>query len=75
MDAINLDANQMKPIGRPPTLKSATRRNIYIPDALWEYASTIGSGSSAEGIRIALKAYKHHANGIAVQVAEKHNQE
>ena len=48
----------MKQAGRPRTLKSATRRNIYIPDALWELAGTIGSGSSAEGIRIALTAYK-----------------
>jgi len=65
----------MKPIGRPPTLKSATRRNIYIPDALWELAKSIGSGSSAEGIRIALKAYNHHQDRITESRAQAHNQE
>jgi len=49
----------MKPkVGRPAVLVSARRRNIYIDDALWQLAGRIGNGSSAEGIRIALTAYK-----------------
>lgn len=49
----------MKPkVGRPRLLESAKRRNIYIPDALWAKAEQLGSGSAAEGIRIALTAYK-----------------
>jgi len=42
---------QKNPVGRPPKMTDGKRRNIYIDDASWQKAKTLGDGKPSEGIR------------------------
>lgn len=44
-----------RPNHRPREMEGGKRRNVYIDDASWDLAKTIGEGNVSDGIRQALK--------------------
>lgn len=40
--------------GRPQEMQGGKRRNVYLDDASWDKAVTLGNGNASDGIRIAL---------------------
>jgi hypothetical protein len=40
--------------GRPEEMQGGKRRNVYLDDASWDKAVSLGNGNASDGIRIAL---------------------
>jgi hypothetical protein len=53
--AATMVAKAKRPAHRPKIMQDGRRRNVYIDDASWELAKTIGGGNVSDGIRQALK--------------------